>query len=597
MLLCLLVACGGSQIQERKAADVSKLGPATLEATQPKEGDPRVARVRVWVDAGIRATPHWKEHITEQIDYASQLLTPLLGVRLDVTAFQDWKRAGDPHSALRELATVDDGNGVAWVIGYITPSDNASKAMAELGDAELLGKHVIVRGWAEHAESEALAPTLPDLEPAEHTEVLAAHERHKQTVVLLHMLARSLGAIDATDPTWIGNPNYSPKQASFADRTRELLQSAIDRRLSEDPPPEIAKELLAKVSAAEWGGWVAGDRDDVIKQLTAIVNAGKQGEASPDVPVAALEQYERIKALAQRGDVANALTELENLLVAYPANATIYELKCELLIVKPGIGDPATKAACARVSELAPSDPAPHFALAQAHARKLDIAATRAELKQAATKIASLKTGASEQWKRLIAIYQAMGSLTWTEEVLAQAKLEGDPLAAQVASTRARYGVPQGAKFVKPEDEGALVASIREALQLVYANKHAEARKAIAAGEKRWPRAPGFAAVRCDLALRQAQLAAARAACNQALAADPHESWALYLSGVIALKNTGPAGTKAGIDKLQRAIAADPDLGQAWRTLAKAYARAKDKEALEQLRKDYAVKFGAPLPP
>ncbi|HEU4613055.1 MAG TPA: hypothetical protein VFS15_13285, partial [Kofleriaceae bacterium] len=59
----------------------------------------------------------------------------------------------------------------------------------------------------------------------------------------------------------------------------------------------------------------------------------------------------------------------------------------------------------------------------------------------------------------------------------------------------------------------------------------------------------------------------------------------------------GPAGTKAGIDKLQRAIAADPDLGQAWRTLAKAYARAKDKEALEQLRKDYAVKFGAPLPP
>src|SRR5574338_459818 len=147
-----------------------------------------------------------------------------------------------------------------------------------------------------------------------------------------------------------------------------------------------------------------------------------------------------------------------------------------------------------------------------------------------------------------------MGALTWTEEVIAQAKLERDPLAAQLASTRARYGVPPGAKFVKPEDEGALVASIREALQLVYANKHAEAQRAIRAGEKRWPHAPGFAAVRCDLALRQAQLAAARAACNQALAADPHQSWALYLSGVIALKDTSPAGTKAGIDKLQRAI-------------------------------------------
>lgn len=595
--MLLLVACGGSQIQERKVADLTALGPATLEATQPRDGDPQVAKVRVWVDAGIRAIPHWKEEITEQVDYASQLLTPLVGVRLDITAFQDWKRVGAPHDALRELATVDDGNGVAWVIGYVTPSDNASNAMAELGDAELLGKHVIVRGWAEHAETEALAPRLPDLEPAERAEVVAAHERHKQTVVLLHMLAKSLGAIDATDPTWIGNRKYSSKQASFADRTRELIQIAIARRLAEDPPPEIAKDLLAKVSAAEWGGWVASDRDDVIKQLTAIVNASKQGEAAPEVPMAALEQYERIKALARRGDTANALAELDNLLVAYPANATIYELKCELLLVKPGIADPATKAACARVSELAPGDPSPHFALADAYARKHDITSARAELKQAATKIATLKSGATEQWKRLIAIYQGMGALTWTEEVIAQAKLEDDPLAKQLASTRARYGVPKDAKFVKPQDEGALVAAVREALQLVYANKHAQAHKAIAAGEKRWPHAPGFAAVRCDLALRQAQLAAARAACNQALAADPRESWALYLSGVIALKDTSSAGTKAGIEKLQRAIAADPDLGQAWRTLGKAYARAKDKEALEQLRKDYAVKFGAPLPP
>ena len=75
----------------------------------------------------------------------------------------------------------------------------------------------------------------------------------------------------------------------------------------------------------------------------------------------------------------------------------------------------------------------------------------------------------------------------------------------------------------------------------------------------------------------------ARPRATKALAADPNQSWALYLSGVIALKDTSAAGTKAGIEKLKKAIAVDPELGQAWRTLAKAYTRAKDKPALEQL--------------
>jgi tetratricopeptide (TPR) repeat protein len=355
-----------------------------------------------------------------------------------------------------------------------------------------------------------------------------------------------------------------------------------------------------------------------------VINAGRAGQATTEVPVAALEQFERIKTMAQRAigtmrsqkeadrargitEFGNALAELDNLLVAYPANGTIYMLKCELLLVVRPASDPkaaplggprdkTARAACARVSELAPGDPSPHLAIAKTFVQAKDIAAAREELVVAAKKIEGLKTGAAEQWKRLIGFYNDLGSLTWTEEVVAQAKLDTDPIAAQIASTRARYGVPKGAKFVKPEDESALVGAVREALNLVYASKYPQAEKTLAAGEKKWPGAPGFAAVRCDLALRQAQLDAARAACNRALAADPNQSWALYLAGVIELKDTSAAGTKSGIDKLKKAIAADPELGQAWRTLAKAYSRAKDKPAFDQLNKDYATKFGSPLP-
>ena len=76
------------------------------------------------------------------------------------------------------------------MIGYVTPNDVASTAMVALGDGELLGHHIVIRAWAEKQESDELSGKLPDLKPAERAEVLAAHERHKQTVVLLHWLAQ-----------------------------------------------------------------------------------------------------------------------------------------------------------------------------------------------------------------------------------------------------------------------------------------------------------------------------------------------------------------------------------------------------------------------
>ncbi len=599
LVLCVAIACGGQQIQERKAADLSALGPATLEASKPKDGDPREAKIRVWVDAGVRALPQWKDKISDQLDYAGQLMTPLLGVRFKVESINEWNRAGvlDPVEALRSLVEADAGKEASWVIGFIAPPETAPKAMSELGHAELLGKHVVVRAWATKPETDALAATLPDLETAERAEVLASHERHKGSVVLLHMIGKTLGAIADNDPTWIQNPIYSPKQATVSDRNRDLMQIAVDRRLTDEPTQAVAHELLEKIEKENWGGWIGPTRDEIVAQLRAIVTAGKAGQAAPDVPVAAVEQFDRIKSLAKRGETQTALTELDNLLIAYPGNAAMWQLKCEVLLVKPGVKDKGARQACARVIELAPSDPAPHFAVADALVRVNEPVLAHRELEQAATKISALKAGADAQWKRLIGMYNGMGALTWTENAIAAAKLEKDPLAAQVATTRARYGIPKGSRVVKPEDEAAFVTAVRGALSLVYGSKHADAAKAIAAAEKKWPNTPGLFAARCDLELRKTNVPGAKAACGKALALDPSTSWALYLSGVIELKNTSAPGTAQGIEKLKAAISVDPELGQAWRTLAKAYARAKDQPALDQLAKDYATRFGTPLPP
>ncbi len=595
LFVVAVTACGGPQIKEPSAVDVSKHLPATLEAQKTREGDPRTVKVRIYVDPGVRALPKWKEEITEQVDYASQLLTPLVGARLSVEEIKDWARSGEPREALRALTELDRGDDVTWVIGYIGSNAVASKAMSELGDARVLGKHVIVRGWAETPETEALAGKLPDLKEAERTEVLGAHRRHKQSVVLLHQLAVTLGGIHESDPAWILHPTYSDKQSGFADRTRELLTLSVDARLAENPSVEIAKQLLASIEKSEWGGWIAANRDEVTTTLRNTIDAGKAGKTASDIPAAAYDHITRIKELAKRKEtVATALSDLDNLLSAYPGNASMHILKCEILIGTPGVADKTTRAACNRVSELAPGDPSPHIAVGEALAKAGDIKAARAELAQAEGKIANLPSDAETAWRKVIGIYQTMGSLTWTEEAIVRAKLDKDPIAVSLAQTRARYGVPRGTKLVAPEQEAALVAAIKKANELIYASKYADAEKAIASAEKSWPGAPGLFASRCDLALRTGQVQQARAACQKSLAIDPNESWALYLSGVIELRE--PSGTKAGISLLKKAIAIDPELGQAWRTLAKAYARAKDKAALDQLAKDYQARFGQNLP-
>ncbi len=621
LFIALLVSCGGSQVTtEKPKADVSKSLPATLEATTPKTGDPRPLHIHVYADTGTRALPRWREEITDELDYAGQVLSPLLGVRLTIDSIKDWDHAGsDPREGTRALALLEPklDDDTVWVLGYITPSDTAQKALDELGNADVLGRYVVVRSWTEKAETTALAAGLPDLTDAQRTEVITAHRRHKQTVILLHELARSLGAIDAADPSWIDHPLYSAKQNTFSERNRELMQMAIDARLGGGTDPQIAHKLLEAMTKTEWGGWIPNAKDEVEKTLRNLLDANKAGKIAADVPPAAYEQFDRARELAKRGAFGQALNELDNVMSTYPGNATMQEAKCEILIAKPlhaappakkgqapapsdrlGVTDKATRQACARVTELAPGDPSPHLAVGEALAQlpKPDLAGARAELVLAAQKITNLQSGQPEAWQRLVAIYAAIGALTWTEEALEAGKLENQPAAKETAQLRVRYGIARKTKIVKPEGEGPLLAATRAASSQIGTGKTADAERTLAAAEKQWPNAPGLAAMRCDLAFRQSQIDAARAACNRALAVDPDESWALYLSGVLALKDPGAAGTKAGVAKLVHAITVDPELGQAWRALGKAYDRAKDQPAHDELAAKYQAKFGQPLP-
>lgn len=602
LVLALLAttACGSQAIQAQRRV-LAKALPATLEATTRYEGEVRVAKARVWADAEYRGQNlRWKKTFGDELDHANELLGPMLGVRIEAE-YLEWDRRapGAPLAeAVEALRALDDGDDITWVIGLTSALPLVTASTDELGMAELLGPHLVLRGYADVEERKRFAKAFPDLDAAEREEVHDARRRHKQAVLLIHELAHTLGAIHETDPAWIMNGGYRPEQASISDRNRELMLIALADRLrpeSARDPLATAELILTAVEGADWGGWIADEQQALIDQLRAEVNGIQTTATASPVPAAAAGQYHRAEQLAAAGKTEEALAELEPIIAAYPGNAAIRMLSCRIHLLAFGGKDERAVAVCARAAELAPGDPAPYIAVAIALLGAGDQAAARAQLVEAELRIGNLTESVADAWVEIATMYQAMGALTWVEDAIGKSGQADHPIAQWVSRTRARYGVPRdGARFkLTPETEAEAVGTVRGLLDLVYAGKLATAERAATAAEKRWPGLPGSLAARCDLAMRQKKLPAAKKLCRKAIAGYDGAAWAHYLLGILILQGKD---TAAGIASLRAAVAADPELVQAWRAMAKAYARAGDQAGLDELRAQYQTRFGRALP-
>jgi predicted Zn-dependent protease len=599
-VLALAAACVHDTFVQHQRIDLGKAMPAELDPGAPHVGEIKVAKIRVYADADFRGhLTAWKKRVTGEIDYANEMLQPLLGVRLEIVDFKEWDYQA-PTAPLDEtlgaLAKQDSGDDVAWVIGFTGAVPLVTNAQHELGMSEVLGKHLVVRGYADNEERAAFLRAFPSIDEKDIDEVLGARRRHKQTTVLLHELGHTLGAIHETADESILNATYSAKVSTISDRNRQLMQIVLDDRLKIAElrdPQGTAAALLAAIEGQEWGGWIAADRDQEIQALHRIVDRDKVTQTATDVPAGAADQYAKAESLARAGKVQEALDELQPVIEAYPGNAQIRTLACRIQLVPKGPPSKAAQDVCGRAAELAQGDPGPYIELAIAYARTDDLPSARAQLAQAGTKIPNLHDGQPAAWAQLAGLYQQLGDVTHAEDAAAQAQGAAAPIATWAKQTRARYGDPRdGARWkITPDNEADYVAAVREILELGYANKFGPAAQRARAAEKRWPGAPGLAADRCDLGVRQNDEGAARAACKAALAAFPGDSWALYLDGVIELRHDD----QRGIARLKQAIAIDPDLAQAWRALAKVYQRDGDHAALDQLRTDYQAAFGTPL--
>ncbi|MEZ4367921.1 MAG: hypothetical protein R2939_16820 [Kofleriaceae bacterium] len=304
MRACLVVAalaaaCGAAPLSGGPSGHLVGAMPETLAVDDPITTEPRAARVRVWVAPEVRAEARWREHLVEELDTAGQVLTPLLGIRLELDDVREWAPGigVDVGAGIIDLQRRDPGDDVAWVIGVVAPPTTTATTMVDLVAAEPLTRHVVIRGYPADAEAAELAARHPGLDVDQERELLAARRRHKQAVALLHGLGRTLAAIDVRAPQRIEHARYDLAQVGFASRNRELMQLAIRDRLAgvDADRAGLAAALLADIEAKPFGGWDEGDRDERVRLLRGVVAAAAATATAEAVPAAAVAQYERAR--------------------------------------------------------------------------------------------------------------------------------------------------------------------------------------------------------------------------------------------------------------------------------------------------------------
>src|SRR6267143_1903956 len=244
------------------------LRPAPIGAQSRASGPVRPLRVRVYADPEYQAqTPRWSERIREQIDRANATLEAGFGVRLELEAPRTWKRADrfEPlDKALEGLAAADPGADVDWVIGFAPALGFASAAHEQLGMGAVFGRHLVVRGMFSLEETRALETVLDKLPREERDALLRERRIHKETAVLLHEWAHTLGAFHEHVPGSLMSPMYEPSQSGFSPGIVRLLLVSLEQRSARDD--------------AGLSRWAAAYREEV-RSSTTIWDAATRAEA------------------------------------------------------------------------------------------------------------------------------------------------------------------------------------------------------------------------------------------------------------------------------------------------------------------------------
>ncbi len=574
-----------------------KLTPTGVGATPVADTVPEKAlrpmKVRVWVDGDYqRQTLRWEDRIVAQFDRANRVLVPQFGVRLDVVEVKPWDNTPsdslDTH--LRSLRARDDGHGVDFVVGFVSSVERVATSHDQIGWAALFGKHWIARGMVSAAETDAIQRSLDKLSTSELDRVTRERRLHRETSVLLHEWAHTLGAIHERSPEWLMAPALDAKQVSFSAPSIRLIEVGLEFRGStsaalmkawareyraalEAYPPDLADTAAREAALAVTREISAGTFDQ-----TASSTGGQDTTST----------LRQAKLKLEGGDAAGAWALIEPLSRTAKDDPVVQSYACHIAAQRASKAD-GTLAICKTAVSMEHGIPSTRLALAHVHLARKEPTSALEALQPMESALEKDPGSGTDLWLALGQTYQRTGALTAAERVAARA---GKGPAVQQLLKDCRQDRRHLAVFaVEPAREAAYVDAMHAAKAEVERSRLSKARTLARDVEKQFPGAPGPVLLGCLVEAKASSLSRTQAACGRAVTASPELIEPHYWLGLVLLQQNKWPEARA---ELGKACELDEG-GDTWWRVAHWYQQANDSKALAELRERYRARFGREL--
>ncbi len=289
LIVALLLGPGAAaQFQDGARARQMELAarqePTPFEVQGRIVGEaPAVFRVRFYADADFRggSGARWQDRMRAQLGMVNEIIAPAFGVRLEAESFRRWDRTG-PSGALEplllDLKSRDPGTEVDWVVGLVAPLPLVSLSFHDLGRAEVLGRHFVLRSMTSAAEFNDFRRVFSAIEPEILERLYGARKQHKEIAIFLHEWAHTLGLPHASHPSRLMAAGYSPRTGVLNElEVRFLGESLAIKRGGRGPVDWRPLERLVKAHPNDWR---SEERQDLLR-LLALRLSGAQRPGHP----------------------------------------------------------------------------------------------------------------------------------------------------------------------------------------------------------------------------------------------------------------------------------------------------------------------------
>jgi hypothetical protein len=286
----------------------------------------------------------WQRRFQDTLVDVNRVLGPMLAVQLQIAEARHWALAGNEdktQALIGELAKIDAGDDVDWVIGLVSSVPRFEASFHELGVGEVVGNHVVLRAIDNAAEYQAIEGGLGEISAKEREKLRTSRLSHKVTAVVLHELGHTLGAIHERDPRSLMNPVYGHEEEAYSAATTDVMRFVLAHRKAGGELEHADIRELLTLWRREPSPWIADERDRTTKEFEAALGPASAVTASPapsaqaaSAPTELSEADRRtfldVRRLLDSKQPVQAQRLGEPLFSAYPEVEAVQDLRCQI---------------------------------------------------------------------------------------------------------------------------------------------------------------------------------------------------------------------------------------------------------------------------